>query len=329
MAFIDQYYRAGHPLARHRQLFDWQYGNGPGHRYNIVLAVEPSSSEVLGMIGFIDSRRYDEALGPDNCIWLTMWQVNPRARIPSLGLVLLKFLQEHIEHKILASSGIRAALKPMYRAMGFEVTDLSHHVLLNPAVAEHHLAVIPRDFSPLPAAVSSGVQLRLLTNDNFSLETDQFPARFDRTPTKSAVYFYNRYVRHPFYEYQVYLVREQSRPVGLVACRIVAQDGWRAMRIVDVLLDPRHLVHLGAPLRDLIVAADCEYGDLLQSGLDESLLLAAGFGTVTKGSGVIVPNYFEPFVRENVQISACFRGADRATFVVCKADCDQDRPNLP
>ena len=194
MTFIDQYFRAGHPLARRRDLFDWQYGNGAGVPYNVAIVVDPSSSEILGMLGFIDSRRYDPALGSENCVWLTMWQVNPAARIPSLGFTLVRYVQEQVEHQYLASSGIRAALKPMYRALRFAVMDLTHHFLLNPSVREHHIAVMPQGLSPNPPVASSGLQLVRVTKSDFVFDVPSGSTGLARTPAKSATYFYNRYV---------------------------------------------------------------------------------------------------------------------------------------
>lgn len=327
MAFIDRYYRAGHPLSRRRDLFDWQYGNGTNEPYNVVIAVEASTSEILGMLGYIDSKRYDPALAADNCVWLTMWQVNPAARIPSLGLALLRYLQEHVVHRYLASSGIRAALKPMYRAMRFEVRDLTHHFLLNPKVNEHRIAVIPPN---VPAAWPVGPSdLRLSAQTPSTLSTvASDPLGSARAPEKSAAYFCERYLRHPFYQYLVFLVRRRSTTVGLLAARIVSENGARAFRVVDLVLDARDIPEIGAPVLELIVDSECEYGDLLQTGLDAAGLGIAGFRTVGRDQGVVVPNHFEPFVRQNVQITACFRGPRHGPFVVCKGDCDQDRPNL-
>jgi len=280
------------------------------------------------MLGFIDSKRYDPALAPDDCLWLTMWQVNPAARIPALGLTLVRYLQEHVEHRYLASSGIRAALTPLYRALRFEVRDLSHHFLLNPGVNDHHIAVIPPGVPAAWPVASSGLRLRQVTKATFALETSGMPMGTTRTPRKSAAYFYHRYCCHPFYQYLVFLVKRGSTPAGLLATRIVQQNGANALRVVDLLLDASDLSELGAPLLDVIVDADCEYGDLLQTGLDSPGLSLAGFRTVADEPGVIVPNYFEPFVRENTRVTACFRGPDQGAFVVCKGDCDQDRPNL-
>lgn len=99
------------------------------------------------------------------------------------------------------------------------------------------------------------------------------------------------------------------------------------MRIVDVVVAPEDLSSLGEPLHDLMVGNQCEYVDAVHTGLDEQALHAAGFARVTPDSTVIIPNYFEPFVRENSPILACFRTTEATPFIVCKADGDQDRPN--
>lgn len=325
MAFIDAHFRSGHPLARHRDLFDWQYGNGD--TYNMVIATDPSSDEILGVLGFVDSVRYDPALAPRNCVWLALWQVHPGVRIPSLGPLLLKFLQEHVRHETLAVSGIRSALVPLYRAMRFDVRVLAHHYLLNPTIREHHLAVVPEGSALPQPAPTSDLRLHALTKATFVDDTRR-ALQVERRPGKSATYFYNRYLSHPFYDYLVFEVLRGTSSVGLVAARVVAHNGRRALRIVDLLLDHGDVAGLGAPFLDLIVAAGCEYGDLLQSGLDDATLRAAGFSKVTPESGVIVPNYFEPFVRQNTEIIACVRDEASARFIVCKADGDQDRPNL-
>jgi hypothetical protein len=192
MAFIDRHFRAGHPLSRRRDLFDWQYGNGPATHYNLVVAFEPASTEILGILGFIDSKRYDPALATADCLWLTTWQINPAARIPSLGLTLVRYLQEHVAHRYLASSGIRAALKPLYRALGFEVRDLTHHFMLNPGVRDHRIAVIPPGVSASAPPARSELRLTPVTKADFPFGMTAATMGLSRTPAKSAAFFYHR-----------------------------------------------------------------------------------------------------------------------------------------
>jgi hypothetical protein len=329
MAFIDAFYRSGHVLSTNRALFDWQYETTDGS-YNLAVAFDPASSRILGILGFIDSKRYDNALSGDNCLWLALWQVRPGAGVPTLGPALLAFVRENVEHKVLAVSGVRAATTPMYRAMGFVVTEFRHYYMTNPDVKQH-IGIISGPTPRSAAAPSAAVQLQKLTKDVFVRNTTAPSFHAARVPRKSATYFLNRYLCHPFYEYSVHLVRRNDLPIGLLATRIATHDGRRALRVVDLLLEPSDIPGIASSLLQLVKSSDCEYVDLLQCGVDDSCLRLAGLVEVDSDAGVVIPNYFEPFVRENRRMTLCFRGngGDRtARFIAFRADGDQDRPSL-
>ena len=42
---------------------------------------------------------------------------------------------------------------------------------------------------------------------------------------------------------------------------------------------------------------------------------------------IIIPNYFEPFKRENIKLRYAI-WPDKKTLPIFKGDCDQDRPNV-
>ena len=72
-----------------------------------------------------------------------------------------------------------------------------------------------------------------------------------------------------------------------------------------------------------------EYVDFVEVGLEDKELVDAGFINRKSYENVIVPNYFEPFLRENVDLDYAFKTvAADAPKVFFKADADQDRPNI-
>ena len=75
----------------------------------------------------------------------------------------------------------------------------------------------------------------------------------------------------------------------------------------------------------LIEKNNYEYVDLLAYGIEDGLLFESGFERIYEDDCNIVPNYFEPFVKENVVIycTISIPGA-----VIFKGDADQDRPNM-
>lgn len=325
MAFIDEHYTPGHVLARNRALFDWQYEHADG-TYNLAVARDESSSNVLGILGFIDSARYDASLSHDNCLWLALWQVRPDAGSPTLGPALLAFVRRHIEHTVLAVAGVRAPVLRLYQAMGFVITGYRHYYIPNPDVSDHRIAIIPRHRNA-PVLPDGGIRLDTLAIDD--AETLRLPP-IDRVPARSTRYFVNRYLRHPFYRYDVHVIQRGTLPVGLIATRTATWDGRSALRIVDMLAAATDLPAVGRPLLQLLRRSGCEYADLLVHGAADACLRNAGFTEVDARGGEVIPNHFEPFVRENRPVTLCYRrrdGVRDVRFQAFKADGDQDRPN--
>ena len=47
-----------------------------------------------------------------------------------------------------------------------------------------------------------------------------------------------------------------------------------------------------------------------------------------ENDGVVIPNYFEPFAKSNVEIDYMISTAAGRPFRIVKGDSDQDRPNI-
>nr|MCR4746137.1 hypothetical protein [Lachnospiraceae bacterium] len=68
-----------------------------------------------------------------------------------------------------------------------------------------------------------------------------------------------------------------------------------------------------------------EYIDFYEYGLDDIYLKNAGFNERIIEDENIIPNYYEPFEKQNVDIWGHFQ---TDTALIFKADGDQDRPNM-
>jgi len=328
MDFIGECYRPGHVLSTSRALFDWQYRSDSDGAYNIAVAFDAAGPRILGILGYIESRRYDADLAADNCLWLALWQVRPAPGHPTLGPALMRFVRQRVEHQVVAVAGVRAGVDIVYRAMGFVVTQFRHYYMLNPDVTHHHIAVVPDPSGAVPPCL--GGRLEEVSAQDFTARAETYRLGEDRVPKKSPTYFVNRYLRHPFYRYAVHRFMLDGVPRGLLATRMVVYEGHRVLRVVDTLLDPADVPAVGRPLLELVRATGAEYVDLLQSGLDDAALRVAGFSEVDPDRGVIVPDHFEPLARENSRLTLCFRAKDPSRthgFVAFKGDGDQDRPN--
>lgn len=319
MAFIDQYWRAGHALAVSRSLMDWQHAAEDGN-YNYLLAED--DGRLLGVLGYIPSCRYDPALSADNVLWLALWKVREDAGVSGVGLKLLASLRECMPHKAMAVSGINPTHPPMYRALGYMTGQLTQYVTRRPGPLSPLLTVPSGDDIPVPRDGTA----RAVAMDEASLQGLSLASQ--AVPRKSPRYFLERYIHpHPYYRYKVYRLVDAEGSQGLVAYRVAEHQGHRALRMVDFSGDAAVLAQAGPCLSQWLAEEDAGYADFWQYGIDESLLERAGFVAVNPDGAVVVPNFFEPFIARNARLEFAVRPADFSSLVMCRADGDQDRPN--
>jgi len=82
------------------------------------------------------------------------------------------------------------------------------------------------------------------------------------------------------------------------------------------------LKEIGTSLQKILVDKNYEYIDLVTSGLNEEII--NGMGLELRNDETVIPMYFEPFVRKNVDI---WYQRSNEHITIFKADGDQDRPN--
>ena len=97
------------------------------------------------------------------------------------------------------------------------------------------------------------------------------------------------------------------------------------MRIVDIQGDLTKLNSIYESIISILQNHDSEYIDCLNHGLSENLFSKLGFEL--RNSETIIPNYFEPFLQENIDTLFAYK-SKTPNYVIFKGDSDQDRPNI-
>ena len=310
MDFIGEYWRADHVLATHRNLMDWQHGNADGS-YHYLIA---RSGEVIeGVLGYIPISRYDAALAANEMIWLALWKIRPECKIAGLGLKMLGALQQLYQNAAFGVNGINHTHPPMYRALGYQSTELRQYYITNPTLPRT-LMQAP-DSPPTPgSAPIREIHVADIAALSVPLSTQ---------PAKTPTHFLNRFLQHPFYQYRVWLINDAL----LMATRLVSHNGAQVLRIVDMSGDVAQLAGSGNVWAQLLRETNAEYADFWQHGVDAALLSAAGFRAVDAAAGDVVPNYFEPYRASTERILCVMKSTHAAPWLICRADGDQDRPN--
>lgn len=321
MRFIDQHWQPGHILATNRDLMDWQHGGNDGS-YDFLLAMD--GGRLLGVLGYIAMRRFDPDLASENVIWLALWKIQDGLGIAGLGLRLLSALKTIEPYVAIAVNGINLAHPPMYEALNYRVSELRQYFVTNAALPGR-LINAPHGYAmPVPIG-GSGIFTEMTAADLVAMKINKLSSM--ALPKKTPLYFLNRFLRHPFYRYRVFLMQSKNTNAALLATRTAEHSGARAIRIVDFAGDPAALAGVGNGLVSLMTQEGAEYIDFWQTGFPNEIIRSVGFEFVDSAGPVTVPNYFEPFAARNGRILCAIRSTSHRPAMIFRADGDQDRPS--
>jgi len=230
MQFIDDHWAHGHVLATCRPLLDWQHREADG-TYSIIVARRDGDRAVLGILGYIPTRRYDAGLADENVVWLTTWMVRHEARASGLGLTLLQYLRATEPHVAIGAIGLNPATTPIYQALGYRVGELEHYVRPNETVERFELAAFAQPRVACGASVAPIGALALSREDFLERAANvDWRAHAGGIPQKTSAYFHARYLCHPLYSYVVVGLVDHGSILGLLAARVAEHAGRRALR---------------------------------------------------------------------------------------------------
>lgn len=314
--FIDTYWQKGHIFVKWPELFDNYHKNGD--LLNYVIAIDESEEKIYGVCGFIYANHREK---PD--VWLALWKVIPSG-IPGLGLDMVRYLYQELRCNILACCGIKKEVKRLYEFLGYKTGTLYHYYRLNED-KNYTIAYIQKKTDQPNGA--KGVVLEKIDSEKQFKDIMNYEEVFDvYVPYKDIKYFIKKYFHNIAYDYQVWGIRNKNNVIkAVLVTKSVAVGDSRALRIIDFVGDETELAKCGASLDDIIKKENYEYVDFYEYGLQEKTLLGLGMVLHDKKDGNIIPNYFEPFLLQNVDIH--FFTNKIENFRMFKADGDQERPN--
>lgn len=324
MRFINDHWKKGHLLSLDRTLFEYEFVEND--EVHVMVAIDKNTETIEAFAGFLYCSHTEDNGKKD--IWGSFWKVNDsRKNMTFLGVELVKRLAELVHCRSHLGIGINPNTTLPIRKLAFheKTAKMDHFYCLNPDFDTYKIAVVnnfrgKKMASDMPATDFLEFHSVDEIKQVFNIEA------LDTIPYKDFWYINKRFYQHPYYSYRVYGLKNTEDQVrALLIGREVSQFDRTVFRIVDYIGEQSLFAGIGGMIRQMMREKQYEYVDFYTYGFETSYILDAGFVLKDESDSNIIPNYFEPFVQENIDIWVRYQFENTVFF---KADGDQDRPNI-
>ena len=316
MIFINDNWKENHILARDKDFFIYEHQDN--NIINYVISLE--DNEINGVLGFI---KYSDN---NSDIATVIWKALKNDTHPMLGIELLEFLRNHKKYNIIFSPGINKKTIGIYNYLDIYTNHLNQYIIVNNNIKDYKILQIKDENKLIDHnfIMNTGYIIKEIKNNELEFNFDDY----NYIPHKDKAYFIKRYFNHPIYNYTVYSIEKNNLFSSLLVTREVFVEKSKILRIMDFLGNENDLIYISNYLHKIVIDNNYEYIDFMCYGFDDEILKKASFSKVDiKSDELIAPNYFAPFLKENIQINFMADTIDIDKLRICKADGDQDRPN--
>lgn len=309
LEFIRNNWKSNHVYVEDKEFFKYEVLEKD--KINFILGIEDNTIKAtLGYIKYSEDR---------SDVFTIIWK-NIGSSL--LGLKCLEFLIK-VNKGSISSCGINPKTKKIYDYLGFNTGKLEHYYILNTEIEEYKIAKINfKEFYENPINLSQDLEevIPILTEkeleSNITTEILSFQNIY-----KSKSYLVKRYLKHPYYKYELFFYKK-----ALIVVKIIKENNSECLRIIDFIGDEKLLPELTKKLIKRMKESKYEYIDFYQYGISREIMKRAGFVKREEKSEDIIPNYFEPFEKKNIDIY--YMTNLEENFKIFKGDGDQDRPSI-
>lgn len=314
MRFMDEHWKPGNILAKNREFFEWQFVDDG--KVNMFIGIDDTDGRIYGMLGVI---LYSRSEHPDiaGCTWQTIKSDNPM-----LGMELQDCMWKHISPRYTDSIGLTEKAARIYATLGATPIFMDHYYRLANR-REYVIAQIKE--KRIPSVRKTGYSLVRIESVKEMQKIISADELASGVMSKDYEYIEKRYFKHPVYFYDIWkILDEKKSEKSVIVTREEKTNDAKMCKIIDYYGKPEILGEITGALDCLMEARGYEYIDVYSYGVKKEIYEKAGFLACTCESENIIPNYFHPFVRENVELRMLQPNLDGLRMF--RGDGDQDRP---
>ena len=315
--YLEKEWSPNHIFVKSPEFFEYEHCRGD--KVNGILAENLETGEIDGILLMYPVA--DDVEGID--FFGGIWSVSHSCKTPMLGYKLIENVLKVTGAKSHSGVGINPnTTARIFRGInGQRVGKLFHYYMLNDCTEYKVACVENRRIKQEKNGVA-----RFITLSSISELNSLFPLKkYKEMPFyKDENYVERRYFKHPIYDYKVVAVSIDDAVEAIVIYRVIECNGAKIARIIDFLGEEQALSECGVAFQNLMNEEMLEYIDFYQYGLSDNVLKDAGFSLKDENDSNIIPNYFEPYLQNNIDI---WFHTPYEKCRIFKGDGDQDRPS--
>lgn len=318
MTFINDYWKSGHILSRNRELFEYEFLKENGE-VNFLMAIDKERGTLEGVIGFLETAYNQEVTD----VWTSIWKVKA-GNMLFLGSELQRRLEDKngIRYVIGVGDNPQTSARILKKKFGRNVVKMKHYYILSDCEQFYIAKVVHRD--PIYNKRNINKEFFEITSIQQLESVFNFHTCRDYVPQKNSLYYEKRFFEHTIYNYKMFAIGDDNCAGAFFVVRDQKYNDRKVLRVVDYYGDENLIEDMGIWLKEKIDTENYEYADFFCYGFEDKYFVNGGFSLLREDDDNIIPDYFSPFERRNVDILCDYPDVD---IRICKADGDQDRPN--
>ena len=314
MRFMDEHWKPGNILAKDRDFFEWQFVDED--KVNMFIGVDEDSKKIYGMVGAVI---YNKSNHPDvsGCTWQVI-----KSGDPILGLELNDYMLRKLNARYCFGLGFSDKTVRIHTLRGKKVVAMDHYYRLAD-IDNYKVATVKTKI--IPKITGAGCHLESIHAVEEMKRIIPETKLTERILCKDYSYIEKRYFQHPVFHYDIWkVVSPDNESHSVLVTRDEMAEGGKVCEIIDHYGRMEDLGEIAEALDRLMEERGYEFVDVYSYGVPVEIYEEGGFCRCDENCENIIPNYFHPFVRENISIRLIDARWDGLRMF--RGDGDQDRP---
>lgn len=304
-------------FVKSKKVFDYHFKNKKIYNFFITIL----KKQIISIQGYIPQSKYDYKLSSKE-IFLSNFHAL-RNTIPGIGrLAFTKLIKQKT---FVGSTNFPARMLEYHKRLGFTTGKMKHYFFISPFIKKFQIIKIKKKINLKKNINLLDIKIKKIEfYKDIKLDNKCFR---NFIPTKSINFIQNRYLSYPYFKYQCYEIYKNEKAIAVIILRKFEYKNKNILKIIDFFGEKKNFKNLKNVFLYLLKKNKSEAIDFYHCGIEDKFIKKAGFKDKEKYKEVIIPEWFNPFYKKNIDYYYAYKNKTKKSIRLFKGDGDRDRPN--